>query len=339
MADATEAEERHRRKSGGLPSPLEGVAYDPSTGALDLHRWVESPVDRAVASFASTYADLGPDEAARVRAALRMDDFYTLLAFARRSALSSLRGSTDPSLADGLAAVSAVELERVDWRDAVVAGELLAWAMARAGLDHATEFRRLEPQQDDAMKQALRPIAARPAGELSPGMWRCVTTPAGPALAGDDFERFEPTADLVAIAITLQDVLEADVYRVGSIDVGSELPSVWLTATDEDQLERALHTIRACVSVNAKPEPEATTSAEDQHFVIFIAEAGVDDDAVMLATAAVSTDWYEALGVSHGAVCCVMIARSFVTGAPAFEGPGALDRFADPVASALRQAH
>lgn len=338
MADASKAEKRHRRKARRMQSPLEGVAYDPSTGALDLHRWVESPVDEAVASFASGFGDLGPDKALQVRAALRMDDFYTLLTFARRSALASLRGRPEPALGEGLAALSAVELERVDWRDAVVAGELLAWAMARAGLDHAAEFRRLEPLQDDALREALRSITEARPGELSPGMWRCVSTKAGPVLMGDDFEPFEPSVDLAGVAIALQDVLEADVYSVNSIDVGSELPSVWLAAGDEDQLEPALNAIRACVTVNANPKPTATPTAEDQHFVVFIAEAATSDDAAKLASTAKSTDSHEALGVSHGVVCCVLVARSFVMGVTAFEGPGALDRFAGPVASVLRDA-
>jgi hypothetical protein len=338
MADAADAEKRHQRKSSGVPSPLEGVEYDGSAGALDMHRWVDSPVDDTVAGFASAYARLGPEEAAQARAALRMDDFYTLFGFARRSALASLRGRTEPALGEGLAAVSAIELERVDWRDAVVVGELLAWAMARAGLDHATELRRLEPQQDDAMKQALRPIAERPAGELSPGMWRCVPTRAGPALVGNHFGRWEPTVDLVDVAIGLQEVLEADVYRVQGVDVGGKLPDVWLTAGDAGRLERALDAIRACATVRARPLPTAAKRADDQHFVAFIAEAATSDDAAMLASAAVSTRSHEALGVSHGPVCCVLVARSFVVGVRAFERRGALDRFADPVASVLRNA-
>jgi ketosteroid isomerase-like protein len=330
MADATEAEERHRSRNPALASPLAGVAYDAETGALDLHRWVDSPVDRAVAAFVSAYAEMGQEEAVAARAALTMDDFYTLFAFARRSALASLRGRAEPSLRDGLAAVSAIDLDRVDWRDALVVAELLAWAMATAGRNHTEEFRRVASLQDDAMHEALRPIAERPPAELSPGMWRCVTTRAGPVLVSSNFGPFEPTVDLLGAANAIQDVLEADVYRVHGIAVGGELPPVWLSG----HVESALNAIRACVTVSATPAP----SPDDQQLLAFIAEAASAEDAAMLASAAVSADWHEALGVSYGAACCVVIANSVVVGVPAFERPGALERFADPVASALREA-
>jgi hypothetical protein len=319
-------------------SPLAGVAYDLSSGAHDLHRWVDSPVDEPVARFVSAYDELGPDEARQARAALTMDDLYTLFAFARRSALASLRGRDEPSLRAGLAAVSAVDLQRVDWRDARTVGELVAWAMATAGLDHGAEFRRVAPRMDDATRKALRPIAERPAADLSPGRWRYVETPAGAALATDYFGRFEPSVDLVGIAMALQDVLEADVYRVDGIAVGGQLPPVWLTAGDKRALERAVNAVRACVSVDAKLDPSATSTAEDQQFVAFIAEAAGLGDAAMLASAAVSTESHEALGMSQGPVCCVLVANSIMVGVPAFEEPGALHRFAVPVESALKAA-
>jgi hypothetical protein len=202
--------------------------------------------------------------------------------------------------------------------------------MARSGMDHTAEFRRLEPLQDGAMREALRPIAARAPAELSPGMWRRVATKAGPVLASNDFGRFEPTVDLVGIAVALQDVFEADVYRVHNIGVGGKLPPVWLTG----DVAGALNAIRACAKVRATPEP----SPDDQQLVAFTVEAAAVEDAAMIAAAAVSTASHEALGVSHGAVCCVVIANSVVVGVPAFEAPGALERFAGPVASSLRDA-
>lgn len=97
---ATEKGERHRATTGAVTSPLAGLAYDPRSGALDLHRFVESPVDTAVGEFTASYEKLGSEQAGDIRAALSMDDFYTLLAFARRSVLASLPGAQQslPSL-------------------------------------------------------------------------------------------------------------------------------------------------------------------------------------------------------------------------------------------------
>ena len=140
---------------------------------------MESPTDDAVSEFAVSYEKLGDEKAADVRAALTMDDLYTLLAFARRSALASLQSRASPSVHHGLVALTAVDAERVDWRDLSVAAELLAWAIARAGEDHAIEFQRMSERSERGVAEALDSIASRSADELEPGMWRAVETRAG----------------------------------------------------------------------------------------------------------------------------------------------------------------
>jgi hypothetical protein len=335
MADAFKREERHRAATGPVASPLEGIAYDPRRGELDLHRFVESPIDRTVSDFAASYERLGNEEVGEVRAALSMDDFYTLLSFVRRSVLASLRGRSSPSLEHGLVAITAIDQERVDWRDVVVAAELLAWAIARAGGDHAAQFQHASRKCGPGVADTLSRIAARDAAQLEPGKWRPMETADGMILAGDRFERFEPTVDLVGIALAVQDVIEADAYRVADITVAAELPPVWLTATDQAALDRALDRVRACVTADAGLEPSAVPAAEDQQLLVFLAEAASVDDARLLAEAAVPSESYEALGLANGAVCCVVVGSSFVVGVPAFERRGSLQRFKERLSSVL----
>jgi hypothetical protein len=335
MARAIKKEEQHRTATGAVTSPLAEVAYDPDDGALDLHRFVESPIDNAIGKFAASYEKLGYEKTGDVRASLTMDDLYTLLAFARRSALASLQSRDRPSLHHGLVALTAVDAERVDWRDVSVAAELLGWAVARAGGDHAIEFQRMSERSERGVAETLGRIASRPASELEPGMWRAVETAAGPILADDDFERFEPTADLVGIALGIRDVLEEDVYRVSSLTVATELPQVWLTPTDRAGLERSLGAIRACVSVQAQPDSATTSTAGDQQLLVFLAEAGNEEDARLIAAAAVPTTSHQALGLAKDRLCCVVVANAFVVGVPSFEGEGALERFYEPLLSIL----
>ena len=90
MANALAADARHRAEGHG-PSPLAGVEYQSSRGELDLFRFVPSAVDDAVLRFLESRQGVGSDDRAAVRAALTTDDFYTLLTFARRRGLSTLR--------------------------------------------------------------------------------------------------------------------------------------------------------------------------------------------------------------------------------------------------------
>jgi hypothetical protein len=151
-----------------------------------------------------------------------------------------------------------------------VAAELLAWAVARAGGDQAMEFQRMSERFEPGVAETLGRIASRPARELEPGMWRAVETAAGPILVDDEFERVEPTVDLVGIALGVREVLEADVYRVSDLTVATELPQVWLTPTDRAALERALGATRACVSVRAQPYAATTSTGRDQQLLVFL---------------------------------------------------------------------
>lgn len=107
----------------------------------------------------------------------------------------------------------------------------------------------------------LRGVSSRPAAELEPAMYRCIETPDGPALAQTDFEPFHQTVDLVRIAIAVQEVIEADAYRVSDLTVATDLPPVWLTSAAGEGLEAALHGVRACVSISAQLDPERAATA------------------------------------------------------------------------------
>ena len=111
MADALAAEKRHKRGRHG-ESPLKGVAYNVQVGEFDLHRFVESATDDALAAFTDEYASCTEDQAAELRARLTMDDLYALIHFVRRSVLASLQGRDKPTLDAGLAAVTAVDSMR-----------------------------------------------------------------------------------------------------------------------------------------------------------------------------------------------------------------------------------
>jgi hypothetical protein len=316
-------------------SPLAGVEYTPSSGAYDIHRFVESDVDDAIRDFVRAFRSSTPREAAKLRAALSAHDCYTLFAFARRAALASIQRRAQPSLDDGLAAVTAVDATRIDPRDVDNAPELLAWALARAGGDHTTALTAAADRCEPEMADTVRRVAQRPASQLVPGWYRCVDTPAGPALAETDFEDFEPTVDLVTLAFSVQDVLEADAYRVSDLTVATDVPDVWLTAGQNDPAERARRRLRATLSLRAAPRDDPTPQLAQQQLLAFVAQAASAEDAEAVAAAAQSTDWYEAIGVAGNDLCCVVVANSTVVGVPTYERSGALDRFRSPLLAIL----
>jgi hypothetical protein len=334
MAQAVGAEQRHRSGADGKPSPLDGVAYDVTTGALDMHRFVESPVDQFLSALVIAAREMSPDEVAGVRSALRMTDLYTLLAFVRRCALASVSGRPSPSVHEGVLALVLVVQTRVDWRDLADAAELLAWALSKAGLDHGAELRAASAALRIGLEPAVESVAGRAANQLEPSQ-RLVQTPLGPAFADTYFERYEPTVDLVGLAFAVQDVVEADAYHVRGLTVETDLPDVWLTSSDGLDSSRALEGVVAGVTLNCALSPTLSDAADKQQLSVFLVEAADDESASILAAAAVSTESHEAIGVAIGRTCCIIVARSFVAGVTPYEPPGALARFAVPLHSAL----
>jgi hypothetical protein len=87
MAAARVAETRHQAVPRG-PSPLAGVAYRRD---LSLLRFTPVPADEFIDAFVDRFQASSREDRARQRSALTMDDFYTLLAYARRTVVRALR--------------------------------------------------------------------------------------------------------------------------------------------------------------------------------------------------------------------------------------------------------
>ena len=318
------------------PSPLEGVEYDAWTGATDVHRWVPSAVDDAVREFALRHWRLEEEERHGVRAALRERDGYTLYCFAHRQVLLSLRGGGAAAVRDGIAGLAAVG-DGLDQRDCDWGASLLSWASGEAGLDARAELEDATAHAGGEVAAALRGYAANPVDRLSNCAYVQVSHRGEPGLWftwGHDFDANSP---LVPIAYAVQDVLEADVYGVRGITVATELPAVWLSAAG-DEIERALVATGPVVTLEGQLDPAAHRRAEDQQCTAFLFDAGSESDAAAIAAAALPTDGFEALGVSHAQICCVLVARSYVMRVRNYEPPGALRRFERPLADALARA-
>ena len=119
MASASAAEAQLRQVHP-TESSLREVKYDADRGEVSLQVFVASATDEKLRIFIADLAPLSSERLSAVRAGLTMDDFYTLLTFARRCALASVREGKVEIATDGVVALTAIDAERVDWRDMAV---------------------------------------------------------------------------------------------------------------------------------------------------------------------------------------------------------------------------
>lgn len=315
------AEELHRVTASG-PSPLRDVGYPAGAGVL--WKWVDAPQDADVWAFVRAYT--GAPDRDRVRSSLTMDDFSTLMTFARRCVLAALRNE-DPGAAEAaFDALSAVDVERVDCRDVVVAAAMAGYAAHRVGLSADEVLVGAVSRAQPAVAEILERAVAREVDLAGDWGYREVVTAAGPVLIESDGH---PACDeLLSRALAIAELLEDDgKYGVTDIDEVTELPAVWLG--DDPVAGAARERLLGCVSVHAEPPGDGL-----RHFLlVFLADAADEQDAEAVAAAAhQSTDYDTAkLGIAVGRRCAVVVARSAVVAQPSIEDTTSLTRFATPL--------
>ena len=329
LAKATAAEARHREAALG-PSPLAGVEYDASRGEVSLFRFVESPTDEIILRFIDEYRHLGSNERAEVRSSLTMEDFYTLLNFARRRALLTLRAKDSTIVTAGIEAVSLIDVECIDWRDAVWASALLAYAGGRTGLNVSNAFTAAASAAEPGVAEILERFAHEEVNNLEEDWgYRELATPSGIILASDGGEPFAPTTDLVFIAFAIVALIEGGPWHISDVETGSVLPAVWLRGGDPNIVNTALKSMTGCVAINGALSPTVSPHPGVQQLIVFLAEFS-DWGAASTIAAACGADRqgdFAGLGVAAGMLCAVLVSRSVMDGIESYEDQNSLERF------------
>jgi hypothetical protein len=213
---------------------------------------------------------------------------------------------------------------------------LVAFALQRTGCDVAAVLGEVAAVATTETRDTILGFAAEPPTSLTEWGFEIVETRDGTVLVSTNYERYEPTSDLVSIALAVADALSDDQYLVGSITVASDLPEVWLRGPHHDEAVAATSRMLACASVHASQRSASGAGMPDQMFLVFIAEMQSRRDADTVALAARTNDRDGAsLGISSGSVCCIAVARSVVVDVEPIEDRRSIGRFAGAFSKAL----
>ncbi|MFD4673372.1 hypothetical protein ACFWNN_26860 [Lentzea sp. NPDC058450] len=314
-------------------SPLAGLRYAPA--ARRLWRWVDAPQDAEVADFVAHQAGLDEEARGRLRAGLTEDDLYTLITFARRSALATLRTADPSHVFAAFEALAVIDLEQLDWRDVSWAASVVGYAGQRVGVAQVAASAaagRADGETGDLLLDAV-------SEEIDlQGDWGMteVRTDDGVVLFQSEGGRGMVVADLGPRALGIAAVLEADRYPHAEITVGAGLHQEWLDETD-DYAMRALRAVTGVISVHADPEPDA--DGRTVHFVlVYLAEAATAQDAAAIAAAATAASTPSAVtfGIANDRRCGVLIGRTTMSGATPLEDERSITRFHTALADHLR---
>jgi hypothetical protein len=326
MAQASAAQRRHEKTHGAPSSPLADLRY--SSIENRLWRWVDSPIDSRIEAVVTEFATLGEAERNSMRDSLSMDDFYTLFTFARRRALAVLRGSEAGQIETAFVSIAMIDLERVDWRDLIVANSLLCYAGERIGAPVADLVSRTiqfaEPKTAEALvrQRTTRIDLAQSCG------YREVRTSEGVALFETGYEHFSPQADLERIAFESAVVLENNGYEIEDISLASDLPLTWLDGDDGSAIAKVVRSLSGCVAIHGVPRADPAPKTSGQSLLVFLGEAASERDACEIATAAenASSSQRTELGLASRRICAVIIQHSWMADTPPMEDAHSLER-------------
>ena len=306
--------------------------------AQDMWRWVDEEADAPIGEFVARFAGLDPAEREATRATLTREDQGELLVYAHRSAFAAVRRE-DPTLVGS--AVTAMSLvteatlgdDRVIW---TIAG-IVCYAHRRVGGIDRTGIGALLSRADGTVRQAFERMFDEEDPDLvfDSGV-REVTTRAGRVFLHDEERPYAPGVDLVEMAYSVAELLEADRYHVESIVVAGEL---MLYAYDDegDHVDPS--------AVEAARRQTATVQAESivddgpyQPLSVYVVELPDDRDAAIVAAAADRRDWPDEIqiAIAAGPICAVLRMDFRGDDEPFIENVEGLERFRAGLLAAIR---
>jgi len=339
MAAALEAERRRLARGEGMPSSLPSEAYDRWAGELQLYDPRPIPLDEDLAAYVGRFAAVDRDAREAMRRATSLDQAYTLLAFARRSAVFAMRARESGGVVAGLTACAAIELERVDQRDVLLALAILFHAALRCGVDGPALLRAVATIGDDGLSKLIDDFLSRPEPDRAlRDAWGLVEieAPGGAGLLQWGFGPWAPTVDLGAAAITVAGVVSADDYQADDPLLASEMPAVWLKDVGDAALGTIIESVAGTATIHGRLRPAADADHASQQLTVFLLEVADDDAHRLAAMARRGSPLAALLGVAVGRLFGLVVARSWVEGVPSYETTDRLARFAAPLTEALR---
>jgi len=342
-ADAL-SQEQARLKAGPAPaSPLPVGEYESQPREFELLNPAPSELDRLIQQSCKLFAGLPADERSKFTSAISIDEFYKLIAFAKRVSVFALRTKDAALVQDGLTALAMIEVKRTDFRDVIWVLALLNHVADRLGLDATalicSAAQLAEPETVKLMRDFANGSARHKSLRDSWGYLE-VETQFGLGFARWGFRAYAPKTDLLSTAINIASLVDADSYRTDSIELATELPDVWLKTPKPNSQKQTLTKVLGCVTIDARLLADKHVQAHAQQFTIFLVEMSSSESAniVLSLSQTKKPKDYFALGVASNRVFCLVIARSFVQGTAAFETGDSLSRFRHGIQQAISQS-
>jgi hypothetical protein len=256
-------------------------------------RWL--PLDDQLTEICRRFAGSDASTRAAMRTSISMDDFYTLFAFAHRSAVFAMRDDQSSHIIDGLTAIAIIELKRVDFRDALMRLAVLYNAVIEIGDNPDILVGRAIALAEPNVSALMEGFIKRSPNDKDLSKWgyMVVETENGPRLVASRHKPYAPTCPMDRIAFELARLIEADKYRA-VVELRTVLPRFWLSGVDDKILARALQLVVVGATVTGWLRPERLSHVPgplgQQMLTLFLVELADQSTAESLDALALAID-------------------------------------------------
>lgn len=290
-------------------------SYDFWRGETSLIDPRPSAADDEVRRVARAFASAGSAARAEMRDEMSMNDFYSLLTFARRASVFAMRSNDVQWIVDALYSIAIIDAHRIDVRDIPLTLSVVHHAAERIGIDTKKKFEAAASLAEKKPAELIRSFVR--GDEKYKDLRRSwghdeIVTSAGVGIISREFSPYQPTGDMATMAVAIAHMIRDDHYEPSSVAIASKLPSVWFRTDDETGLQALLRHVRAGLTVQGRLRPDQRPLQELHTLMIFVIELEDVSFAEQLMRIAASHPPREErrLTIRERALFCMAIAES-----------------------------
>jgi len=341
MAEADKNEQQRLNSNDLVESPLGNQKYSDFEGGTTFQNPTEVELDKKIIQITKEYQSSSEEERVKIRKSISKNDIYTILSFCKRVTVFGLRGQNE-NITFGLAALSMVEVERCDYRDALVSIAFLNHGIERIKLNADELYEEAINLANPRMKELLSSFK-----ELDPKSKKIETMAgfteyqfeSGIGFIPCGYEKYNPQRDLPSIAFTIGKEIEKDKYQAADISIAQELPIVWIKGKSEDDVKRVLNQSLGTVSLQAYIREEFTKDWVSQMFLFYLVEFENENKATEFKKllGEEGTDKFARMFGSVENIFYILISRSTTVGVEDYETNESLQRLRELIERKIRE--
>ena len=343
LARAIHAEKQRLKTAPRKTERMPTAGYSSLRGQFSLYRLAPLKLDGRLRKLADWYSTADEQSRLEFRGSINMSQLYTLLHFSKRAAIFALRTGDSSWIRSAWESLGMIDLDRIDFRDALTSVAIVLHAARHLYVD--VESLLVETRGRVAApvwKMLERFLEQSPKYQNLRSTWGLteIGTAAGIGLIGWGFHKYRPKGDLTRAILDIAERVERDKYLSSDPEIASALFPFfpfWISREPSPQLESLLRTATGVATLNASLRPSEFASHASQQFTVFLVEmpTAAAVNQLLEMTKRNRTRAYAKLAVGCDRLFCLIVARSFEVGVPAFETNKSLQRFLPMISEAL----